>query len=128
MTQEKLSPIRTGDWVSGTTPNDERIIGYVEAGPDANGKVTVFVTSSDRQEAVGRLVQCNPGKISAMSVQEPYLEEELTGLIDLALQTRDEAWFREITGVMLAGRERKRTISRNEAGQTRKRRIFIDNI
>jgi hypothetical protein len=126
MAHMSVPPIRLGDWVSGTTPNDERIIGFVEAMPDVNGKVSVFVTGSDRTEAIGTVVQCNLGKISSLPEQAPYLEDELTGLIDLALQTRDEPWFRELTEMLLGGQERKKSFAADTAGFSGKRRIFID--
>ncbi|WP_248929800.1 IDEAL domain-containing protein [Paenibacillus hamazuiensis] len=120
------SHIRLGDWVSGTTFNDEKFIGYVEAMSAADGLVKVYVTESDRTEAVGTLVESSRSKLSRLPEQAPYLEDELSSLIDLALQTRDEVWFRELTAALLEGRGRKGSSADNARRSSGPRRVKID--
>ncbi|TVY06974.1 IDEAL domain-containing protein [Paenibacillus cremeus] len=92
-----------GDWVSGTSFLDERLIGYVES-IDSHGVVDVWVTQSDHDDAVGQLVQSKLAKLEKLPDYEPSEPEDLRSLIELALATRDQAWFEELS-TKLAGAE-----------------------
>jgi hypothetical protein len=86
-----------GDWVSGRTGRGELVHGYIEALQPLQGSVVVRVIQSDREAAVGRGV---PVRNSAVRKLPDYAAEDVSGLnemIELALQTRDEAWFRELS-------------------------------
>lgn len=87
--------IQTGDWVSGTSKEDERFIGYVES-VDAYGTVKVRVTQCDRDEAVGEVVESSLARLDKMSEEMQADETDLRSLMDLALMTRDKAWFEDL--------------------------------
>ncbi|MFK7696226.1 hypothetical protein [Paenibacillus sp. HJGM_3] len=89
--------ILEGDWVSGASVEDERFIGFVDSVSAGSGLVKVWVTQSDRAEGVGDLVEASLAKVKKLPDQEASAPDELQGLIELALQTHDRAWFEELT-------------------------------
>ncbi|GAB2690812.1 IDEAL domain-containing protein [Paenibacillus thermoaerophilus] len=93
--------IREGDWVSGTSTQDEKLIGFVESVND-NGIVKIRVTQSDREDAVGTSVEAQSAKVKRMPDTAPSAAEELRSLIDLALATRDREWFEELSARLAA--------------------------
>ncbi|MCZ8516179.1 hypothetical protein O9H85_28060 [Paenibacillus filicis] len=86
---------RIGDWVSGTSLMDERFIGYVEA-IDKNGLVKIYVTQCDHDAAVGSSIRAWFTHIDRLPEHDPSDIETLRSLMDLALMTRDRAWFDEL--------------------------------
>lgn len=53
-----------GDWISGTTPVDEKFIGFVESMYEA-GVVEVLVTQSDREAIVGTTIRAKLTKVKS---------------------------------------------------------------
>jgi hypothetical protein len=100
MTEVKQTGIQLGDWVSGTTVYDERIRGYVEMVNKNLGSVLVRVTQSDRENAVGRVAESLLNKLELLGVDAD--EQAFQDLIDIALTTRDEEWFMELTSSLKA--------------------------
>jgi hypothetical protein len=92
MTTGNQDFLKAGDWVSGTTSIDEKFIGYVHS-VNESGFVTVWVTQSDHEEILGYLVDSRLGKVKKLPVYNPETKDDLEGLIELALMTRDQAWF-----------------------------------
>lgn len=88
--------IREGDWVSGTTIRDERFIGFVQS-VTLEGILEIQVTQSDREDLAGKLVEAKSNKVRRMKEAALVRADEVYSLIDLALQTRDEEWFAELT-------------------------------
>ncbi|AEI45818.1 hypothetical protein [Paenibacillus mucilaginosus] len=88
--------LQEGDWVSGTTLQDERFIGYIESMND-DGRIRVRLTQCDRTERVGTLAEARPFKL--MKLPDDLLSdvEALRGLIEVALITRDREWFKELS-------------------------------
>ncbi|WP_168122439.1 IDEAL domain-containing protein [Paenibacillus sp. HB172176] len=95
MTVSSLGIIQMGDWISGTSPLDERFIGFVEA-IDADNMMKVWVTQSDREDIVGQSVKARSAKVRKLPDMSEFSADELDGMIDLALATKDEAWFHEL--------------------------------
>ncbi|WP_240421713.1 hypothetical protein [Paenibacillus periandrae] len=91
----KQTMIGVGDWVGGTSIEDEKIIGYVDS-MDAYGTVKVMVTQSDRQEAIGSIVNSKRFKLEKLDEYTPANESDVLSLMDLALMTRDQLWFDEL--------------------------------
>lgn len=102
----KQTMIGVGDWVGGTSMEDEKIIGYVDS-MDAYGTVKVMVTQSDRQEAVGHIVNSKRFKLEKLDEYTPTNESDVLSMMDLALMTRDQLWFDEL-GSTLRGIQSKR--------------------
>ncbi|CAG7644100.1 hypothetical protein PAESOLCIP111_04623 [Paenibacillus solanacearum] len=89
------SGIAEGDWVTGNSLQDEKFIGYVES-IDLGGMAKIYVTQSDREEAVGRTVEGRLAKLERLPDYEPVEPADVYSLIDLALMTRDQAWFEQL--------------------------------
>ncbi|WP_282937777.1 hypothetical protein [Paenibacillus sp. RC67] len=86
--------IKVSDWVSGTSAEDEKFIGYVES-IDVYGTVKVRVTQCDHEDAVGNIVSSSLAKLYKLTDYVP-VEEGLRSLLDLALMTRDQSWFEDL--------------------------------
>ncbi|MNI02922.1 IDEAL domain protein [compost metagenome] len=112
MTEMKFVHIQLGDWVSGTSVNDERFRGYVEAVSKEQGSALVRVIESDRDTTVGRVVESSLMKLERLSEEGWRDDQGLMSLIDLALETHDHAWFLELTTSLLALRSPKQQAAR----------------
>lgn len=93
----KVARIQLGDWVSGTSVNDERVRGFVEEFSRQHGFAWIRVTQSDREASIGNVVETSLAKLEKLSDEGWQDEFALYDLIDLALATRDEQWFMELT-------------------------------
>ena len=100
---EKATPntVQVGDWVSGFSFNDEVIRGYVESIDREIGKVKVQVFESDNEAIVGHTAEASIRRVRLLPDKAPDDEATLTQLIDLALASKDEAWFKELTSRLL---------------------------
>jgi hypothetical protein len=107
MTEVKQTQIQPGDWVSGTTVDDERIRGYVETISKNLESALVRVTQSDRERIVGRVSESLVSKLELLKVDAGLDERSLYNLIDIALSARDKQWFTELTSSLEALRAKK---------------------
>jgi hypothetical protein len=101
MEWSKQAKIQIGDWVSGTSLEDEKVIGYVDS-MDLYGTVRVMVTQSDREEAIGYMVNSMHFKLEKLDSNVLTSEADLRSLMDLALKTRDQDWFNELGAALRA--------------------------
>jgi hypothetical protein len=98
MTNNNQWSLQIGDWVKGKSLHDELIHGYIEDLNLVQGTVRIHVTASDNEETIGKLIETPIHFIKGnLLVIDSYTEEETFALIDLALGTRDEAWFMELS-------------------------------
>ncbi len=103
MTEDrKATHVAEGDWVGGTSVNDERIRGYVRSCDPMTGIVAVTVVESDRAESVGKTVFAKEAQVKRLPDDVLTSPEALRELIDIALAARDEAWFYELTAELVA--------------------------
>lgn len=93
----KTARIQLGDWVQGTSLDDERFRGYVEVVSKEFGSVLVRVTESDREASIGRVVESTFAKLEKLQDDGWRDDQGLNDLINLALLTKDEQWFLELT-------------------------------
>lgn len=100
--------IATGDWVSGHTGEGELVHGYVASIDTFQGTIAIQVTASDHEAAVGREISVPNRSVRKLPDESIDREEDLLALIDLALSTRDEPWFAELTTKLTAIRQRAR--------------------
>ncbi|MCR8636418.1 MULTISPECIES: hypothetical protein [Paenibacillus] len=107
MAWAKQQTVQVGDWVSGTSLLDERFIGYLES-INGNGKVMVYVTQSDHDEAVGEWIEGTLSKLEKLDDYVPNEVNDLQSLMDLALMTRDQAWFNELAAALRIAQEKAR--------------------
>lgn len=90
-----------GDWVMGHTGEGELVQGFVERVNVLQGTLGIHVVASDHEAAVGRAIDVRERGTKKMPEFVYDRAEPILGLIDLALATRDESWFRELTGKLL---------------------------
>jgi hypothetical protein len=90
-----------GDWVMGSSNLGELIHGYVENVNLIQGTVIVHVVASDHDDAVGRSLEVRQYGFKKLPEGTADNEEQLKSLIDIALMTRDETWFTELTGKLI---------------------------
>ncbi|MEF3303035.1 IDEAL domain-containing protein [Paenibacillus sp. GYB003] len=93
--------LKEGDWVSGTTAQDEKFIGFVES-VGAGGTVHVYVTQSDREAAVGTTVETKTAKAKKLPDYVPSAKSQLRDLIELALATHDKEWFESLSAMLVS--------------------------
>jgi hypothetical protein len=91
------SPVREGDWVTGTSFFDEKFRGYVESIHPFSGIIKVNVTECDNAVSVGRAIECTLNRLQPLPEEEWHDGNGLSGLIDLALATKDKEWFMDLT-------------------------------
>ncbi|MDG0789858.1 IDEAL domain-containing protein [Cohnella ginsengisoli] len=87
-----------GEWVAGRTSQGELIQGFVNSILSMQGAAGIYVTASDRVEAIGTEIAVPVGSLRALPQSAKYNEEQLRNLIDVSLAIRDTAWFGELTG------------------------------
>jgi hypothetical protein len=87
--------VREGDWISGTTKDDEKFIGFVQS-MNEDGSLRVLVTQSDREDSVGSTIQAKLAKVKKLSETGPTSPVEVKSLIELALSTHDKEWFEQL--------------------------------
>ncbi|ANY70513.1 hypothetical protein BBD42_02465 [Paenibacillus sp. BIHB 4019] len=93
--------IKPGDWMNGTTGNGELMLGFVESVDASHGTVRLYVTACDNELAIGRTITLAASQVNSLRSSPLYTVQQLTQLIDLALATNDEAWFNELSGMLI---------------------------
>ncbi len=91
-----------GDWVQAKTRNGEFVHGFIEAIDHAQGLAKVFVVRSDNEQSAGKSTTVLEHWLRELPSHAMEEEGSLYNLIDLALATRDEAWFAELTRSLAA--------------------------
>ncbi|RKP53923.1 IDEAL domain-containing protein [Cohnella endophytica] len=85
------------DWVQAKTRNGEFVHGFIESLDEAQQLAQLFVVRSDNEQSVGQPATALVHwlrKLPPISLEEP---EAIRSLIDIALATRDEQWFAELS-------------------------------
>ncbi|BDG43765.1 IDEAL domain-containing protein [Saccharococcus caldoxylosilyticus] len=91
------SPVEVGDWVKGKTKNGELIYGYVETVNSLQGTVKIKVMDCDNEQIIGKTVETLKHWVKKLPISIFDNEEAIKALIDLALLTKDERWFMELS-------------------------------
>lgn len=102
MTMSDNYRFENGDWVQGRSRDGELIHGYVETIDAIQGIVKVNVVESDNKKAIGKsiwLLNKSAEKLPDLTVSN---ESQLLSLIDLALLSKDEQWFMELSTKLAA--------------------------
>lgn len=116
--------VNIAEWVQGNTGKGELIHGYVESVDSEKGILKVHVVASDNEEAVGTAVYMLSSWVKALQDTSIKEEQQLRMLIDLALETDDEAWFMELTGQLKGLRKTAAAPDRGINKNPRLSRIF----
>ncbi|MBB6452607.1 gamma-glutamylcyclotransferase (GGCT)/AIG2-like uncharacterized protein YtfP [Salirhabdus euzebyi] len=96
--------LREGDWVKGVGKHGELIHGFVVKFDIHTSKLTIKVVQSDNELIIGKVVRLDQREIKKIEPLWSYSEKELEALIDLALSSRDEAWFIKLTDQLMKQR------------------------
>ncbi|MFC5703025.1 IDEAL domain-containing protein [Cohnella faecalis] len=91
-----------GDWVTATSTEDELIQGFIDSIDVVQGTLGVRVIASDHEFAVGKAIIVRNQEAKIMPLSSLDSEEDLMSLIDIALSTKDETWFMELTEKLIA--------------------------
>lgn len=97
MTLIDNSPLKEGDWVKGKSPDGELLLGYLQNVDLMKGLVMVNVVKCDNEHQVGKTMMLQKKRVEKLPVSATKNEHQLTQLIDLALKTRDEQWFMDLS-------------------------------
>ncbi|MFF2455429.1 IDEAL domain-containing protein [Peribacillus simplex] len=89
---------KNGDWVQGKSRDGELIHGFIETVSDNREIVKVNVVESDNKKAVGKSIWIPCKWTEKLPDLEISNENHLLALIDLALLSKDETWFMELSG------------------------------
>ncbi|MEW9669912.1 IDEAL domain-containing protein [Ammoniphilus sp. 3BR4] len=93
----KSNQFEVGDWVKGKSKNGELIRGYIEDTDSYHGVVKVTVVESDNAETIGKTVETPSSWVEKLPIASYYNEEQIRDVIDVALASKDEVWFMELT-------------------------------
>jgi IDEAL domain len=86
-----------GDWIKGKTRNGELIRGYIESIDFLHGIAKVHVVESDNKKIIGKTIGALINLIEKLPVSTEMNKEQIFQLIDLALLTKDEEWFIDLS-------------------------------
>ncbi|KWW21347.1 MULTISPECIES: IDEAL domain-containing protein [Peribacillus] len=91
-------PFENGDWVQGRSREGELIHGFIETIGRNQDIIKVNVVESDNEKAVGKSIWIPSKWTQKLPDLEISNESHLLALIDLALLSKDETWFMELSG------------------------------
>ncbi len=89
--------LETGNWVKGNLHTGELIIGYIESLSNLEGIAKVKIVTSDNQDINGRTIALLTNQLKRLPAANVSNKEQILFLIDLALSTGDEEWFKELS-------------------------------
>jgi len=96
MTNNKWQ-LEVGDWVKRKSENGELIRGYIETVNPLQGTVKVNVIACDNEKTIGKTIETLSKWVEKLPISVIDTEEQILHLIDLALLTKDEHWFMELS-------------------------------
>ncbi|MHA6480905.1 IDEAL domain-containing protein [Paenibacillus sp. strain BS8-2] len=89
--------VNVSDWVHGITGDGEMVYGFVESADRLQSLITLYVVKSDNVERERKYATVKLSTIKSVEGIDAEDLRHVDDLIDLALATRDEAWFMELT-------------------------------
>ncbi|UVI31547.1 IDEAL domain-containing protein [Paenibacillus spongiae] len=89
--------IEISDWVQGKTRDGQLIRGFIESVDSLQAIVKVYVVQSDNEDAIGTRVSVREQWLKKLPELAMEDAPSIQNLIDLALSTKDEAWFMELS-------------------------------
>ncbi|MBA2871089.1 hypothetical protein HNQ85_001359 [Anoxybacillus calidus] len=105
MDRVNQSPVKVGDWVKGKTKNGELIYGYIETINPLQRTVKIKVMDCDNERIIGRTVETLEHWVKKLPMSTFDDEEQIKALIDVALLTKDESWFMELSAKLKSMRQ-----------------------
>jgi hypothetical protein len=89
--------VEISDWVQGSTDNGEFVHGFIESIEDIQGIAKVYVVNSDNEQAIGKMVSVRRSRLKKLPTVSLEDAASILNFIDMALATRDEEWFMELS-------------------------------
>ncbi|TFE28118.1 hypothetical protein [Cohnella luojiensis] len=89
--------VEISDWVHAKTRNGELIHGFVDGLDEEQRMANVFVVKSDNDESVGKSILVREQWVRKLPTYALEDAEAIQSLIDIALSTKDDQWFEELT-------------------------------
>jgi hypothetical protein len=87
----------TGDWVKAKSMEGELLIGYIEGVNEERKTARIKVVQAEQGFISGRAIETLLSTVTLLPSADNFTKETVMELIDLALLTRDEKWFNELT-------------------------------
>ncbi|WP_117160789.1 IDEAL domain-containing protein [Paraliobacillus sp. X-1268] len=97
METNHTNQVKIGDWVRAKSSKGELIHGFVEKNALDHNIIQLRVVASDNKMLMGHSIQINKIKLNKLDMTVSKTEKQLRQLIDIALETKDEAWFLDLT-------------------------------
>lgn len=85
-----------GHWVQGKTWDKQRIYGYVINIENPEDIAKVYIVDSVNEELPGRMIRVLSKSLQKVP-EQTLTKAALEQLIDIALLTRDEEWFKRLS-------------------------------
>ncbi|WP_141432712.1 IDEAL domain-containing protein [Bacillus sp. 03113] len=98
----------TGDWINGSSNYGELVYGYIQAINEVHSKFRVYVVKSDNEKIIGKSIWIESRGVKKLPVLTTVNEQQLLALIDLALLTKDEQWFLELSSELASIRQKSK--------------------
>lgn len=111
------------DWIWGKSSMGELIHGFIEEVEEEKDIVKVHVVKSDHKDTVGKSIWLRNSRVRKLPDQKDMNEVQLQTLIDVALSTKDEQWFHELTSKLNEDRNAASKSNKNVKPSFRKNRF-----
>ncbi|WP_050184190.1 IDEAL domain-containing protein [Domibacillus robiginosus] len=92
----RKEPFIVGHWVEGETWDKQRICGYVVKVGKPEDIMKVYVVDSDNKDLNGRMIHVLSKSLHQVLGHAPA-EAAIEQLVDLALLTKDQEWFAQLS-------------------------------
>ncbi|WP_017727735.1 IDEAL domain-containing protein [Halalkalibacterium ligniniphilum] len=86
-----------GDWVKGKLKNGELLHGFIQTIDPIKDIIRVHVVACENEDTIGSTIGLPSNAVQLIPNTQVNNEEQIYTLIDLALLTKDEQWFNELT-------------------------------
>lgn len=96
--------LEIGDWVKGKTENEALIHGYIEDFRLPT-QIKIKVIASDQQAIIGSTIQLEAKHVHHAPSFDIDTEGQIHNLIDMALASKDEQWFHELSKTLQSMKE-----------------------
>lgn len=97
--------LKAGDWIKGKSREGELIHGYIQNVDSLQEAVKVNIVKCDNEDMIGTTIWLLNNRVEKLPDVTAGSEEQILNLIDVALSTKDEQWFMELSKKLKAVRK-----------------------
>ncbi|MDQ0245555.1 hypothetical protein J2S09_003132 [Bacillus fengqiuensis] len=109
--------LKAGDWIKGKSREGELIHGYIETIDSLQEAVKVNIVECDNENMIGTTIWLLNNRVEKLPFATTSNEEQILTLIDVALSTKDEQWFMELS-------EKLRFLRKTPEAETKKKIVY----